>query len=393
MRFDRAGRRLSHRFERTVIRSGYRLSYEEAQRILDGQASGHELAETLAAVNALARGLGERRRQSGSVDFGMSEVQIDLDDSGHPVNIRPKKRLDSHRLIEECMLIANRTVAEALADSRIDPFVSRIHEHPNPEKIAQLATYVRVFGYELPHEDGIVQPKDLNALLESVRDEPEAPVIEQAALRAMARARYAIEPIGHFGLAFDQYTHFTSPIRRYPDLIVHRLVHRMMVGAPGVDGAKLKDACDRSSERERVAVEAERASVELKQVVYAADHVGDDFEGVVAGVSRYGVYVELPALLVEGMVHVRDMDDDYYEYDERTFALVGLQTGKRFRPGDRVHVRLAAARIESREIDLAFIGPPKASRRSGSGPRGKRDAGSRRPERGGTGKRSKRRRR
>jgi len=354
MQVSAAGDVLSHSLVETVIHSRYRLTYEDAQSMLSESNPDHELAEDLAAVNRLARTLAKRRRNQGSIDFGMREVKIDLDEKGHPVAIRPRERLESHRLIEECMLLANRVVAEALIGGDLTAAVSRIHEHPDREKIKQLATYVGAFGFELPHVEGLVRPKDLNALLASVQGKPEAPVIEQAALRSMAKARYSIETTGHYGLSFRHYTHFTSPIRRYPDLVVHRLAKRMNAGQPEIDAAALKHMCEHASERERVAVDAERASVALKQVIYASDHVGDEFDGVVSSVSRFGVYVELTDLLVQGMVHVRDMVDDYYEYDEHKFSLIGYQNGRRYRPGDSVRITLVAARIESREIDLQF---------------------------------------
>ncbi|TDI69511.1 MAG: ribonuclease R, partial [Bacteroidetes bacterium] len=277
---SKEGKVLSSTFEETIIHSHHRLTYEDAQEILGNPDSKHALRQPLVEINALARKLSAERRTNGSIDFGMSEVQIELDEAGHPIAIRPKERLDTHRLIEECMLLANRVVAEALGNSNFDAFISRIHEHPDRERLKNLSQYVRAFGYELAHSEGLVKPADLNTLLESVRGKPEAPVIEHAALRAMAKARYGIETTGHYGLAFRHYTHFTSPIRRYPDLVVHRLVKRMVTGARGYEVDKLKKICEHSSERERVAVDAERASVALKKVIYAADHIGDEFDGI-----------------------------------------------------------------------------------------------------------------
>jgi ribonuclease R len=353
---DASGTVRGHRVEETIIRSRTRFTYEAAQAVLEEDDATHPLAADLSAIADLARKLGAARRKHGSIDFGSTEVKIELDASGHPIDIHPKQRLETHRLVEECMLLANRLVAETLVRSQLEAVVSRVHEYPDRDRIAQLARYVSAFGYELKHEAGVVKPADLNRLLEQVRGKTEAPVIEQAALRAMAKARYDIRALGHFGLAFRYYTHFTSPIRRYPDLVVHRLLKDLESGRPGPDADELKHVCDHASERERVATEAERASVELKQVVYAADHVGDVFAGVVSSVSRFGVYVEINDLLVEGMVHVRDMRDDYYEYDESSFSLIGLESGRRYRPGDAVEVLLAAARVESREIDLEFTG-------------------------------------
>lgn len=365
LKLSSEGEVLSSSFHETIIHSNHRLTYEDAQEILDNPDSKHALRQPLSEINSLARMLSSERRKNGSIDFGASEVQIELDETGHPCTIRPKERLDTHRLVEECMLLANRVVAESLNDSEIGVFISRIHEHPDREKLRNLAQYVRAFGYELVHTEGLVKPGDLNVLLETVRGQPEAPVIEHAALRAMAKARYGIETTGHYGLSFRHYTHFTSPIRRYPDLVIHRQVKRMITGAPGYEDDELKQICEQSSERERVAIDAERASVALKKVIYAADHIGDEFDGIVSSVSKFGVYVELTSLLVEGMVHVRDMLDDYYEYNEQSFSLVGYQSGRRYRPGDAVRVALVAAHVDSREIDLMFpnVQPGSKSRK------------------------------
>ena len=199
-----------------------------------------------------------------------------------------------------------------------------------------------------------MDPQGLNRLLKAIKDTPEEPVIEQAALRAMAKAKYGTDNIGHFGLAFPFYTHFTSPIRRYPDLMVHRLLKHYALGGPDPVQAVLQDQCDHASERERAAVEAERECVKLKQVEYILQHLGESFEGVVSGVTRFGIFVELREMLVEGRIHVRDMDDDHYEYDERTYTLVGLYTGRTYRLGDTVRVVVAAADVESREVDFVF---------------------------------------
>ncbi|MBT8401260.1 MAG: RNB domain-containing ribonuclease, partial [Rhodothermia bacterium] len=214
--------------------------------------------------------------------------------------------------------------------------------------------YVRAFGHRLDLKDDGVDSQALNALLRAVADRPEAPVIEQAALRAMAKANYTTDNIGHYGLGFDEYTHFTSPIRRYPDLIVHRLLRRYVAGKGSPDREDLEGICEHCSERERTAEAAERESVRLKQVEYAQNHLGDQFDGVVVGVTKFGVFVEINDLLVEGMVHVRDMDDDYYEYDEASFSLRGVETGTTYQPGTAVRVTIVAANIETREIDLFF---------------------------------------
>ena len=361
----------------TVIHSKQRLTYDRAQNYIDGGYPDDPVASEVVEANRLAKTLTKKRLREGAIDFGSDEVKVILDDDGHPQNIVRKERLAANRLIEELMLLANRTVAahvgapghnhrfhsngEPTNRDEPLPFIYRIHDTPDGEKIRQLAEYVRVFGHELPLEDGNVTNDDLGTLVDNIKGEPEEQVIVRAALRAMSKAEYAVGNIGHYGLGFEYYTHFTSPIRRYPDLIVHRLLKRYGKGEtppseseiPSVED--LAARCEHCSEQERNAQDAERESVKLKQVEYVQDHVGEEFEGVVSGVTKFGVFVELTDLLVEGLVHVRDMDDDYYVYDESTYTMRGENTGKSYRPGDTVRVEVVSADIDSREIDLLFV--------------------------------------
>ncbi len=340
----------------TVIRSKRRLTYGDAQDYIDGGYPDDPAAAHVVLAARLARKLTKKRMREGSVDFDMPEIKVLLDEEGVPVEIIRKDRQQSNRLIEEFMLLANRTVARHIGGEgkKAKPFVYRVHDKPDAERIQQLAEYVRLFDYELELEDRNATSKSLNKLIHAVQGSPEDPVIERAALRAMAKAVYASDNIGHYGLGFPFYTHFTSPIRRYPDLIVHRLLKRYAEGGTAPDVKQLDKDLEHCSERERTATEAERESVKLKQVEYAQEHVGQTYEGVVTGVAKFGVFVELSDLLVEGLVHVRDLDDDYYEYDEATFSLVGERSGRRYRPGDTVRVRLAGVDAEKREIDLLF---------------------------------------
>ncbi len=355
----------------TVIHSKQRLTYDRAQDYIEGGYPDDPMASEVVQANRLAKTLTQKRLREGAIDFGSDEVNVILDEDGHPQDIIRKERLAANRLVEEFMLLANRTVASHVGapghDDRIRtngqqqsrdeplPFVYRIHDAPDGEKIRQLAEYVRVFGHELPLTDGNATGDDLGTLIDDIKGEPEEQVIVRAALRAMSKAEYAVGNIGHYGLGFDYYTHFTSPIRRYPDLMVHRLLKRYASGQtpPSVD--ELAARCEHCSEEERNAEEAERESVKLKQVEYVQEHVGDVFEGVVSGVTKFGVFVELTELLVEGLVHVRDMDDDYYVYDESTYTMRGENTGKSYRPGDSVTVEVVSADIDSREIDLLFV--------------------------------------
>ena len=340
----------------TVIHSKQRFSYRQAQQIIDGEHPDHPLADDVLAATNIARSLTKKRLRQGSVDFDLPEIRVLLDDDGQPIDIVKKERLAANRLIEEWMLLANRTVSAHISKQRAPrPFVYRVHDEPDIGKIQQLADYVRAFGYQLRLTDGNIASKDLNNLLAHVKDSPEAFVIEDAALRAMAKAVYSTSDIGHYGLGFRTYTHFTSPIRRYPDLLVHRLLKRYASGGSDADEETLKAQCLYCSQREKVAEQAERESIKLKQVEYISRHLGDEFEGVVSGVTKFGVFVEMNAVLVEGMVHVRDMDDDYYVYNERTFSLVGEYTGKTYRPGDRVSVLVVGADPVTRKVDLLFV--------------------------------------
>lgn len=346
-----------YRICETITHSRQRFTYEEAQAIIE-EGTEHPLATSIQLAHVLAQKLRQARLEAGAIDFDLPEVKVELDEAGYPVKVYRKVRLAAHQLIEEFMLLANRLVAETIGKRRQAlPFVYRIHDRPDAQKIYQLAQYVRAFGYHLELEEGSVSSKALNALLQHVKGTPEEPVIEEAALRAMAKARYSTQNIGHYGLAFPYYTHFTSPIRRYPDLMVHRLLKQYLQHqglSSLIDIEALEARCKHCSERERAAEEAERDSVRLKQVQYLQQHIGEAFWGVVSSVTPFGVFVELEDVLVDGLVHVRDMDDDYYEYDERRYTLRGLYTGKRYRPGERVRVVVVRADPTTRQIDLRF---------------------------------------
>ena len=344
----------------TVTHSKHRFSYDGAQAVLDGGTpegvagmSASELQAEVLRAGALAEILTAKRMREGAIDFDVPEVRVRLDADGVPVEVVTKERTSANRLIEEFMLLANRAVAE-WASERHRAMIYRVHEAPDRERIANLAEYVRPFGHTLTHTDGAVERAALNGLLEGVKGSPEAPVIEQAAVRAMQKAVYSPHNVGHFGLGFDDYAHFTSPIRRYPDLIAHRLLKRYHDGAPSADVERLEGEAKHCSDREKAATEAERESVRLKQVEYAAQHVGESFDGVVVGATKFGVFVQLSELLVEGLVHVRDMEGDFWEYDPKRYALVGRSSGRRIRVGDPCRVRLEAAEVASRRIDLTF---------------------------------------
>ncbi|MFN3596667.1 MAG: ribonuclease R [Rubricoccaceae bacterium] len=350
------GEVLSARLAETVIHSHARLTYEQAQAVLDGAA--HPLADEIRRAGRLAERLTARRLAAGAIDFDVPEVRVVLGPDGKPLDVVRKDRIPANRLIEEFMLLANRAVAEEAA-RRGRPLVYRVHDKPDRERIRALADYVRPFGLSLPNQEGAVTREALNRLLREVKGRPEAPVVEQAAIRAMAKAVYSPENIGHYGLGFAHYTHFTSPIRRYPDLIVHRLMKAYHAygedGGPVPSTEKLAVQARHCSEREQEATQAERESVRLKQVEYAEQHLGEAFAGVVVGVTKFGVFVQMTDLLTEGLVHVREMQDDFWEYDPRAYALVGRHSGRRYRTGLPVRVRIVSADPESRQVDLVFV--------------------------------------
>lgn len=361
----------SARIARTVIRSQRRFTYEEAQEIIETGNGDH--AEAILTLHHLAQKLRARRFEVGSIAFDRPEVRFELDEAGKPLSVYIKESKPAHQLIEEFMLLANRTVAERIAEpSRRDitpalhvgrggkpAFVYRIHEAPDEEKLRGLADYVRRFGYKLKVEGGSAAiAKSLNALLEAIREKPEEDMLTMLAIRSMAKARYTTSHIGHYGLGFESYTHFTSPIRRYPDLMVHRLLTRYLIeGKPSADATALEDQCDHASEMESVAANAERSSIKYKQVEYMLPRLGESFTGVITGLADWGFYVELEENKCEGLVPARDLSDDYYVYDEANFRLVGRHTGRTFSLGQRVEVVVAQADLARRQLDFALDEP------------------------------------
>lgn len=346
-------------FGKSLIESDKRFTYEEAQEILDNKSG--LFYEELQTLNDLAYKLRAEKFKNGAIEFETEEVKFELDNLGKPVRVFRKERKDTHKLIEDFMLLANREVATHMnlankANSRA-AFVYRIHAAPDREKIINLATFVKALGFELRNKDGETTGEQISAMLRSVDGSPAEMLIKTAAIRSMSKAVYSTSNIGHFGLAFEYYTHFTSPIRRYPDLMVHRLIYRFLTGGPIEQDEiiKYQRLCDESSEREIEAAEAERASIKYKQVEYMQEHIGEDFDATVSGVSEWGIYVEEIETKAEGMVKLRDLKDDFYELNEKLYAIVGQNTGKKYSLGDKVRVKLVASDPERKTLDFALV--------------------------------------
>ncbi|HUX97565.1 MAG TPA: ribonuclease R [Bacteroidales bacterium] len=337
-------------FGRTVINSDRRFSYAEAQLVIDTGAG--EMKEQILVLHRLAQQLRTKRYASGAFAFERVEVKFDLDEAGKPVGIKFREMGTSNQLIEEFMLLANKRVAEYVGKKlHAKPFVYRIHDKPDPEKISNFSHFITRFGYKLGDDDKTSLSKAMNKLLRSVEGKKEQNIIETLALRAMAKAVYSTDNIGHYGLAFKHYTHFTSPIRRYPDMMVHRLLTYYLAEEKPATPEKYQKLCDHSSKMERVAAEAERASVKYKQVEYMSDKTGRVFEGVISGVTEWGIYVEIIENQCEGMIHIRELDDDYYEYDEECYCIKGRSTGKVYTLGDRINIEVVKADLQKKQLD------------------------------------------
>ncbi|HSJ24165.1 MAG TPA: ribonuclease R [Longimicrobiales bacterium] len=346
-----------HQFARSVIRSRQRISYEEAQAVLDGTGSVADDADAaIRELHEVALRLRQARVERGSLDFDLPETRVVLDVSGQPVDIQKVVRLDAHRLVEDFMLLANEVVARKASQAEV-PFVYRIHEPPDESRMVQLREFVATFGHRLPGRAGRPMPRDLQRLIRAAEGRTEEGLVSTVVLRSMKQARYSAENVGHFGLATTHYAHFTSPIRRYPDLVVHRLLAARFLDESRDSPTEeyLQDVARHSSERERVAVAAERDSKDLKRVEFMSRHVGDEFEGTISGVTAFGFFVLLDDFFVEGLVHVSSLEDDYYLFVEEQYALIGERTRRRFRTGDRVAIRVARANIEERKIDFDLV--------------------------------------
>jgi ribonuclease R len=342
-------------FGRTVIHSAHRFSYEQAQ---EGIETGKgKFATELQLLNNLALKLRKERFVKGAVNFEGTEVKFKLDENGKPLAVVPKIRKDAHKLIEEYMLLANKAVAthvyKMVKGEIKNTFVYRTHDFPDPEKVQDFAAFAKQFGHKINTDAGGIS-RALNSLMEEIEGKPEQNVLQQLAVRSMAKAKYTTDAMGHFGLAFQHYTHFTSPIRRYPDVMVHRLLQHYLDGGKSVNKKEYENKCIHSSEREKRAADAERASIKYKQVEFMSMAEDKVFDGIITGVTDFGLFIEITETKCEGMVRLSDMKDDFYETDERNYRVIGRRRKKVYRLGDKVKVRIKKTDIDRRLIDLAF---------------------------------------
>jgi ribonuclease R len=343
-------------FGRTIIHSDRRFSYEEAQAVIEAEMGDH--AEELVTLNNIAKKLKAERFRQGAIAFESVEVSFILDENGKPLGVIPKARQDAHKLVEEYMLLANRKVAEFIAtkkkgDKKLT-FVYRQHDYPDPEKLETFAMFAKRFGHDLQIDQKSVS-KSLNQLMAEIQGKPEQNVLESLAIRSMAKAKYTTKSSFHFGLAFQYYTHFTSPIRRYPDMMVHRLLQHYLDEGKSVKEEEYESKCLHSSEREKRASDSERASIKYKQVEFMASMEDKAFDGLITGVTEWGIFVEIVETKCEGMVRLVDLTDDYYEFDQKNYRIIGQKNKRMFTLGDSVTVAVKATDIDKRTIDLVFV--------------------------------------
>ena len=346
-----------YRIRHTVIKSNRRFTYEEAQQTIEtGQG---EYKEEILELNRLAQILRERRLTAGAINFDRCEVKFEIDENGKPLSVYFKESKEANKLIEEFMLLANRTVAEHIGkvpkNKKPKVFPYRIHDLPDPDKLDNLSQFIARFGYKIRTGGSKVEvSKSINRLLNDIEGKKEQNLIETVSLRAMQKARYSIYNIGHYGLAFDFYTHFTSPIRRYPDLMVHRLLTRYLAGGRTAQADKYENLCEHSSAMEQTAASAERASIKYKQVEFMSERIGVVYDGVVSGVTEWGLYVEVNENKCEGMIPMRDLGDDFYEFDEKNYCLIGRRHHQKFSLGDPLKIKVARANLEKKQLDFVL---------------------------------------
>ena len=349
---------LKYRIGRTVIESDRRFTYEEAQEIIE--TGKGDYCQEILVLDSLAKKLREKRYENGALEFDRAEVRFDIDKDGKPIRVFFKESKDANKLIEEFMLLANVTVARHIGrvpkGKKAKTFVYRVHDNPDPEKINNFSQIAARFGFKVKTEGSAKEVnKGINRLLKDVKGRGEENMLSILAIRSMAKAMYTTENVGHYGLAVDYYTHFTSPIRRYPDMMVHRLLAKYAEGGRSADKVKIEEQCKHSSDMEQLAANAERASIKYKQVEFMQDKLGEVYEGVISAVTEWGLYVELDANKCEGLVPVRDLADDYYDYDEKNFCLTGRKYHNKYTLGDIVRVQVARADLDKKQLDFALV--------------------------------------
>lgn len=353
---DDNGRIYNEWYGKTIINSNRRYSYEEVQAMIEGGEG--DFKTELLILNGLATKLREERFKKGSIAFTSVEVKFILDEKGKPVDTYIKEQKEANMLIEDFMLLANRSVAEKIGKKRNEEdgktFVYRIHDEPNPEKLQKFSEFLVKLGYKMNLGSRKQISKSFNNLFEEIAGKGEEAMIESIAIRTMAKAVYSTFNIGHYGLAFPYYTHFTSPIRRYPDLMVHRLFDAYLHGKPSADRDEYEEYCTHSSDMERKAAEAERASVKYKQAEYLMDKIGQSFKGLISGVSKWGIYVELEGNKCEGMISMREMDDDFYYLDEESYRVIGQHRGREFRLGDPIEIKVKKVDLQKKQMDFVL---------------------------------------
>lgn len=344
-------------FGKTIIKSNRRFNYEEVQETIENKEG--DFADEILILNDLATKLRDSRFKKGSINFKSQEVKFKLDEKGVPLSVYLKEQKESNKLIEEFMLLANRKVAEFIGKrkgkEKPKTFVYRVHDTPTPEKLSTFIEFVSKLGYKMNLQDDRSLAKSFNNLFRQIEGKGEEHMIEAIAIRTMAKAEYSTDNIGHYGLAFSYYTHFTSPIRRYPDLEVHRLLFDYLNGKPSTNKAEEEDMCQHASEMERNAVEAERDSVKFKQAEYLLDKIGQEFEGLISGVSKWGIYVELNGNKCEGMIRLRDLQDDFYYLDEDNYRVIGQRYGNSYKLGDQVRIRVKRIDLSKKQMDFELV--------------------------------------
>ncbi len=361
-------------FGRTVIYSDRRFTYEEAQQVIE--TGEGDMKEEILTFDRLAKKLREQRFEEGSIGFDRVEVKFDIDPDGKPLSVFFKQSKDSNKLIEEFMLLANKRVAEFIGKpdgkKKERTFVYRIHDKPDPEKLDSFNHFIKRFGYGIMTNNPKTVMESMNRLIENVNGKKEQNVIETLAIRTMAKAEYSTRNIGHYGLGFDFYSHFTSPIRRYPDMMVHRLLARYLEDGRSVQADQYEQMCRHSSDMENRAASAERASIKYKQVEFMADKIGQQFKGVISGVKEWGIYVELDENKCEGMIPMFELTDDFYEFDEKNYCLIGRRMHKKYQLGDTIEVEIFRTNLERKQLDFRIVGEEMPARREKTMPRGKR---------------------